>query len=385
MWKKTGHFVLQPTGYKAFMPLPFPPASFSGLPVHLGLKHAEAMRLIGKLDGITQLLPDKDFFLLMFVKKEATSSSQIEGTRATLADAVEAVVLSKKDQVEDVDDIIFYTKALNYGMKLHEKLPISVRFIRNLHEQLMKGARYTQHPFPGDFRYTQNWIGGSSPSNAVYVPPPPQEISKAIGDLEKFIHNQKDGYPPLIKAALLHSQFEAIHPFTDGNGRTGRLLVTIFIWKENLLELPVLYLSDFFRKNQNSYYRLLQGYHSNPAEVDPWLDFFLEGVIDTANAAIQMAADIASLREEDMLKIHGLGKVAANTAIDILRNLYAQPIIDAKKIIEWTPVKTRAGAQKIIDRFITLQILSPRDPDRVYARTYEYKRYLKIFQKDQKI
>ncbi len=382
MWKKLGDFRLQPAGYKAFIPLNFPPENFILLTPELEKKLGEAMRLIGKLDGISQLLPDQDFFLQMFVKKEAASSSQIEGTQATMVDAIEAEIIPRSALAPDVDDIIYYIRALNYGMNRFQTLPMSVRFIRELHQELMDGARSTQHSYPGDFRYTQNWIGGTSPSNARFVPPPPDEIPKALGDLEKFIHSKNDGYPPLVKAALLHAQFETIHPFTDGNGRTGRLLITLFLWQEKLLELPLLYFSEFFKKYQNLYYDRLQAYHNEPSNVEGWIDFFLESVISTATSAIQIASDINRIREKDMAKVHKLGKTAATTAIEILRNLFRQPIVDVAKIQEWTGVTTRAGAQKIIHRLIDLEILVKRDPKKKYGRTYEYRSYLELFQKD---
>ena len=339
------------------------------------------MRLIGKLDGISQLLPDHDFFLLMFVRKEAASSSQIEGTQATMIDAIEAAVLPKASQARDVEDITGYIRALNYGLERLSSLPFSVRFIREIHLELMTEARHTQNPFPGDFRITQNWIGGTSPSNAGFVPPPPHELPNALGDLEKFIHTKEDSLPSLIKAALLHAQFETIHPFTDGNGRTGRLLVTLFLWHEKLLELPLLYLSDFFKKNQNSYYKCLQAYHNEPTDIAGWIEFFLEGIIATATSAIEIASGINRIREADMTKVHQLGKTSAETAFKVLRQLYHQPIINIAKIQEWTNVTTRAGAQKIIDRLIKLGILVERDPANRYGRTYEYRSYLDLFQK----
>ncbi len=381
MWQKIGNLVQQPTGYKAFIPFPFPLKEPLILQSKLEAKHGEAMRMIGKLDGISQLLPDKDFFLLMFVRKEAASSSQIEGTQASMINAIEADVLPKTSLLGDVEDILFYIKALNYGIKRYNSLPISIRLIKEIHEKLTKGARSTHNPFPGEVRYTQNWIGGTSPSNARFVPPPPSELARCLSDIEKFI-NYKDSYSPLIKAALLHAQFETVHPFVDGNGRTGRLLITMFLWQEKLLELPLLYLSNFFKNHQNVYYERLQGYHSNPSKVEAWLDFFFEGIICTANSAVQIASSITKIREKDMAKIHKLGKPAAANAIEVLKNLFRQPIVDVSKIQKWTKVKTRAGGQKIIDRFINMGILIQRDPKKTYGRTYEYRSYLQIFQKD---
>lgn len=206
-------------------------------------------------------------------------------------------------------------------------------------------------------------------------------MPKKLFHLEKFIHAKETGFPSLIRAALLHAQFEIIHPFTDGNGRTGRLLITLFLWQEKLLELPLLYLSAYFKKHQDFYYERLQGYHSNPAEIESWLDFFLDGVIATAHSSIQIASKIVSIREKDMAKIHKLGKTAATSALEILRNLFKQPIVDVSKVQEWTNIKTRAGAQKVIDRLIKLDILVQRDPTKVYGRTYEYRSYLQLFEK----
>ena len=221
-----GSYQAQPAGYKAFIPFPFPPTTPITLSPEAEMKHAEAMRLLGKLDGISQLLPDKDFFLHMFVSKEATSSSQIEGTQATMVNAIEAEIVPSSTLPKDVCDIIHYMRALNYGIKRFETLPISVRFICEMHKELMDGAGSSHNPFPGEIRRSQNWIKGTSPANARFVPPPPHAISQALGDLEKFVHTKDMRFPPLIKAALIHAQFETIHPFVDGNGRTGRLLIT---------------------------------------------------------------------------------------------------------------------------------------------------------------
>jgi Fic family protein len=345
----------------------------------LQVKHGEAMRMLGKLDGISQLLPDVDFYLLMFVWKEAASSSQIEGTQATMINAIEAEISPPSFQAKDVADIICYVQALNYGIERLKDIPLSVRLIKEIHQKLMRDGRATQHPFPGEFRYTQNWIGGTLPSNAKFVPPPPEEISRCIGDLEKFIHDKKSSFSSLIKAALLHSQFETIHPFTDGNGRTGRLLITLFLWQEKLLDKPLLYLSSFFNKHQDLYYEKLQKYHSSSSEVHAWLDFFFEGIIATANSACKIAAKINQIREQDMIKISKLGKIASLSATEVLKKLFSQPIVDVAKIQKWTKT-TRAGGQKIIDRFINLEILIQRDPKKTYGRTYEYRSYIQTFE-----
>lgn len=376
-----GHFQMQPSGYKAFIPLPFPPNDLITFSPNLEIKHSEAMRLIGKLDGITQLLPDKDFFLLMFVRKESASSSQIEGTEATMVDAIEAEIMPRTALPQDVGDIIHYIRALNYGLNRFETLPMSVRLILEIHAELMKGARNSQYPFPGEIRRSQNWIRGTSPSNARFVPPPPNVVTEALSDLEKFIHAKEDKYSPLIKAALIHAQFETIHPFVDGNGRAGRLLITMFLWKEKLLDIPILYLSEFFKKHQSHYFDLLQGYHSNPSDIESWVDFFLEGVIETATSAIDLVRNINEIRERDMAKVHKLGRSSAENAVEMLRKLYSQPIVDLAKVQEWTGF-TRAGAQKVIDRLMDLEILFQKEPHVSYGRMYEYRSYLQLFDKD---
>lgn len=381
MWQTLGNLVNQPGGFKAFVPKKFPPEQKLILTPNLEIKLGEAMRLIGKLDGISRLLPDKDFFLLMFVRKEAASSSQIEGTQATFINAIEAEVSDMIMTTSDVEDIIHYIRALNYGLDRLKTLPLSVRLMKELHHELMRDGRCSQHPYPGEFRTTQNWIGGTMPSNALFAPPPPgEDLNRSLSELELFIHDHNSQIPPLLKAALIHTQFETIHPFIDGNGRTGRLLVTLYLWKENLLELPLLYLSDYFKKHQKQYYKSLQNYRSNPPDIYGWLSFFLDGIIETAQSAIHVIDSINHLREQDFAKLHQLGKVAAPTAVEVLRNLYRQPIIDYNTILKWTPISTRAGAQKVIDRLIHLSILTQRDPKKTYGRSYEYRNYLKLFQ-----
>jgi Fic family protein len=213
------------------------------------------------------------------------------------------------------------------------------------------------------------------------VPPPPHELSRVIGDLEQFIHAKDDTYLPLIKAALIHSQFETIHPFSDGNGRTGRMLVTMFLWQEKLLEIPVLFLSAFFNKHRKLYYERLQGYHSEPSNVEAWVEFFLEGVIETAGASIEISRKITKVRENDMERLQTLGKASAESGLVLLKNLYRQPIVDIAKVMEWTKF-SRMGAQKVINRFIEMGILTQRNPKEKYGRLYEYRAYLKIFDKE---
>ncbi|MCK5459535.1 Fic family protein [Candidatus Parcubacteria bacterium] len=374
---KIGLNVEQKQGFKAFVPHPFPPKEDFNFDTKILKKDNEATRLLGKLDGITKLLPDSDFFLLMYLRKDAASSSQIEGTRATMIDAIEADVKIKANIPEDVDDILHYIKALNYGIKRVEtdNFPMALRFIRELHKQLMHKARATHYSDPGEFRKSQNWIGGTRPDNARFVPPSINEMQRALNDLEKFIHSN-DTLPTVIKAGLIHAQFETIHPFLDGNGRTGRMLITFYFWKEGYLEKPVLFLSSYFKKHQKLYYEKLFGYHNG--NVHDWIDFFLDGVIEIANEAIDIVDKITSLRDKNTLKIQKFGKRASESASLVLPKLYGQPIVNINVIQKWTGF-TRAGAQTVVDRFIKIGILSPKNKDIKYGQSYIYKEYVGIF------
>lgn len=367
----------QPEGFNAFIPIPFPPKGGFEFDPKILKKNNEATRLLGKLDGITKLLPHADFFLLMYLRKDAASSSQIEGTMATMIDAIEAEVKINENIPKDVDDILHYIKALNYGMKrvTADNFPISLRLVRELHKELMRKARVTHFSDPGEFRRSQNWIGGTRPDNARFVPPPVKDMNTALGELEVFMHTE-DMVPTVIKAGLIHAQFETLHPFLDGNGRTGRMLITFYLWKEGFLEKPVLFLSSYFKKHQQIYYEKLLGYHNG--KVADWVDFFLDGVIEISNEAIDIVGKITVLREKDMEKVQALGKRASESAIIILSKLYGQPIVNNAIIQKWTGF-TRAGAQTVIERFIKIGVLTPKDKDKKYGQSYMYKKYLDIF------
>jgi len=372
-----GKMRMQPSGYQAFIPNPFPPKSGFNFPSQIMMKNDQATRLLGKLDGITTLLPDVDFFLLMYLRKDAASSSQIEGTQATLLDAIEAEITTRENLPADVDDILHYIKALRYGMQRTKKegFPISLRFIRELHRELTLGARTSQISNPGKFRTSQNWIGGTRPDNARFVPPPAHEMMASLADLEAFIHAE-DHLPIVIKSGLLHSQFETIHPFLDGNGRTGRMLITFYLWKERYLEKPVLYLSSYFKKHREVYYEKLSDYHHGL--VIEWLDFYLDGVIEIATEAIRTVEKITALHSKNLLKIQTLGKRASKSATKVLPNLYAQPIINNATIVKWTGF-SRQGAQIVIERFIEIGILRTKDENKKYAQLFSYQEYLDIF------
>src|SRR3989337_3516744 len=292
---KIGKLVQQPTGYKAFIPDKFPPEEQIILSNKTQQLHAKAVLMLGKLDGITQLLPDLDFFIFMYIRKEAAWSSEIEGTRATIIDVIKSEAQIESRFPQDVERIVHYIRAMEYGLKRLETLPLSLRFIREIHKVLIEKTIDAPGKTPGEFRTSHNWIGGGSPRTAAFVPPTPSEVHRCVSDLEKFLYS-KDGYPPLIKAALVHAQFETIHPFLDGNGRTGRLLTTFYLCTLGILERPVLYLSEYFLNNQRAYYDSLQTYHQENADVSGWLDFFLDGVAIIATEAIETSKKITILR-----------------------------------------------------------------------------------------
>lgn len=364
----------QPTDYVASVPLKFPNEEFFDVPQNILLKAVEAERLIGKLDGITLTLPAINFFLRMFSYKDATSSAQIEGTQATMADALEMSAKIENNQT-DATDIIFYINAMEYGIDRLREFPVSLRFIREIHKKLMDGARATHFSNPGEFRKSQNWIGGTSPSNASFVPVPHEKMDKSLDDLEKFIHNDTSTLP-LIAIAYAHAQFETIHPFLDGNGRVGRLLITFLLMKKGILEKPVLFLSSYFRRHKKIYYNKLNGYHDG--EVFEWVDFFLDGVIETAKEAIITTDNIRKIRDEDMEKIQVLAKRESDSGVKVLQYLFENPIVTTKSVMRATGF-TRSGAQKVIDRFIKLGILKAEQKEINYDIKYTYDKYFRAF------
>lgn len=313
----------------------------------------------------------------MYLRKDATSSSQIEGTMATMMDAIEAEVRTNMNIPQDVDDILHYIQALNYGMERvrEDDFPITLRFIRELHEKLMSSARASHFADPGNFRTSQNWIGGTRPDNARFVPPPPIEMQRALDDLEKFFHTEDD-ILEIIKAGIIHAQFETIHPFLDGNGRTGRMLISFYLWKAGLLEKPILFLSSYFRKYQALYYEKISAYHNGG--ISDWILFFIEGVIEIAEEAVWMVEKITELKERDFAKIRLFGKRASESAHFVLPKLYAHPVVNVSLIREWTGFST-PGAQMVIDRFMEVGILSPKNKDGKYGQSYVYGEYIDIF------
>lgn len=370
-----GTYVKQPQGYTAFIPSQFPPKEEISLASETTRLLERANLQVGKLDGITQTIPDLDFFIFMYVRKEAALSSEIEGTQATMVDSIKAELEMTKTLPKDVNDILHYIQAMNYGLNRLNQLPLSLRLIRDVHKVLMTRARGESFTYPGEFRARQNWIGGTNPINARFVPPPPDDMKNALNDLEEYLH-KKDMLPMLIKTALIHAQFETIHPFVDGNGRTGRLLITFYLCQQQILERPVLYLSEFFKRHRQLYFELLENYH-NKGEVVPWINFFLEGVATVSQDAIVTSKKINTLRNNDVQRVNSRGG-SPKAALLVLDKLYELPIVNVRKIQEWTGF-SRVGSYDLIKKLVGIGILQQRDKSIEYNRTFEYRDYLKIF------
>lgn len=295
---RAGSYVSQIGGYKAFVPKPLPPdppIQFDKELLHL---LSQADRELGRLDGTSAILPDVDLVVAMYVKEEAVRSSQIEGTQASLIDvlAFEADA-ALPENPQDIEEVINYIKALNYGLERVSTLPLSRRLICEIHQILLQGVRGTNRN-PGEFRTWQNYIGhsGGTIRTAKFIPPAPEDMNKALDDLEKFIH-EDESLPPLIKVGLIHAQFETIHPFLDGNGRMGRLLITFILCSEGILRKPLLYLSHFFSSHKLEYYEYLQKIRDE-GDWESWLKFFLQGVNEVAQEATTTATNIVQLREK---------------------------------------------------------------------------------------
>lgn len=323
-------YVKQPTGYVAFHPAPFPPADLQLSPALVG-SLSRADQALARLDGAASVIPDVNLFITMYIRDEATRSSQIEGTQATLADVVEAEVAHlDAERRNAVAEIQSYITALDLGLRRLTDLPVSLRLLREIHAELMSGVRGgSADRTPGEFRRTQNWIGGSSPSNARFVPPPVDQMQAALRDWELSIH-ATDELPVLVKIGLLHAQFETIHPFIDGNGRIGRLLITFLLTEWGVLRHPLLYLSGFLRRHVDEYYRRLQSIRDD-GDWEGWLTFFLDGVTDTAMEAAATVRAILDLRERDRQRIAELGQRAAN-GYRLHDNLFAAPLTTAADV-----------------------------------------------------
>jgi len=358
---------------RAYLPKPLPPDPPLDLN-RLLLLIGRAEQALGRLDGMTAILPSSSLFIFMYVRKEALLSSQIEGTQSSLSD----LLLFENNEtpfvpLDDVQEVSNYVSAMEHGLKrLAEGFPLSLRLIREMHRELLSKGRGSSKQ-PGEFRTTQNWIGGTRPGNALFVPPPSSHLMECLGDLERFLHDRTK-YPILIRAALAHVQFETIHPFLDGNGRLGRLLITLMLCEEKALTEPILYLSLFFKAHRSRYYELLQTVRER-GDWEAWLEFFLEGVIETSNQGVATAQRLLKLFERDRAKIAGLSR-AAPSALRMHAELQRSPLLSvpiaAKKLGTSRPT-VRKSLEHLQELDIVREITGKQR-----GRVYEYHQYLRI-------
>lgn len=351
-------------GYSAFVPHPLPPTPPLQIDDEMSRLMERANRALGRLDGCTYTLPNPDLFLYMYVRKEAVLSSQIEGTQASLDDLLEYEgKIEGKSSPDDLNEVSNYVEAMNYGLERLREFPLSLRLIREIHAQLMTGIR-GGHKNPGEFRTSQNWIGGTRPGNATFVPPPAHEVVPCLGALETFLHDET--VPPLLKAGLAHAQFETIHPFLDGNGRMGRLLITFILCHDQVLEKPLLYLSLFFKKHRQEYYERLNAVRRD-GDWEGWIKYYLQGVDEISKQATDAAKAIMDLLAADRQKVAGLGK-AAPTALTLLDLLYRRPYVTIPSVARELGISSPA-AGKAVRNLVALGILtevSGKKRDRVF-------------------
>ncbi|MFH2046614.1 MAG: Fic family protein [Pseudomonadota bacterium] len=360
---------------RSFVPAPLPPKPPIDWSPDLRDKFDYALMALGRLDSASALLPDTLLFLYMYVRKEAVLSSMIEGTQSSISD----LLLFELDQVpgvplDDVREVSNYVAALNHGLsRLAGGFPLCLRLLKEIHSILLSKGR-GGHQSPGEFRLSQNWIGGTRPGNATFVPPPPEKLLECLGEFEQFLHDQPERTPVLLKAALAHVQFETIHPFLDGNGRLGRLLITLLLCEQKALREPMLYLSLYFKTHRQYYYELLNEVRLT-GNWEAWLDFFAEAVIFTANQAVDTTKQLNDLSNEDHDKISGLGR-AALSSLQVHRALLERPIATADWLVKKTNVSP-ATVNKCLNHLENLGIVSELT-GRKRNRLFSYSRYIEI-------
>ena len=335
---------------------------------------SQADRQLGRLDMYSEHTPNIELFISMHVLKEATKSSKIEGTKTNIEDALQDKEEIAEEQRDDWEEVQNYINALNSAINSLDKLPLSSRLIKMAHKVLLQGVR-GKHKIPGQFRTSQNWIGGASIADATFIPPPHQEVSRLMGDLEKFSHNEEIKLPHLLKVALIHYQFETIHPFLDGNGRVGRLLITLYLVEKEILKKPILYLSDFLERNRQLYYdNLMKVRTSN--DIKQWFKFFLVGIIETAKGSIETFDNIMKLQKEVDSKIQGLGARASN-ARAVVSQLYIRPLINVQKVADLTELSL-PSAYKLVNELEQLGILKEITGAK-RGKQYWFDEYLNLF------
>jgi len=374
---RAGRYISQPSGYRAFMPAPLPPDPPLVMDATLTSLLSHADRALGKLDGSVLTLPNPDLFVFMYVRKEAVLSSQIEGTQSSLQDLLAAEAkLFDPDAPKDVEEVLNYVSAMKHGLARLDALPISTRLIREIHAKLMHGVR-GERLDPGELRRSQNWIGpgGSTIKTATFVPPPPHDVPEAMSQLEKFLHAD-DGLPPLLLIGLAHVQFETIHPFLDGNGRVGRLLITFLLTERGVLHKPVLYLSHYFKAHRQRYYEHLNAVRTSGAW-EAWMEFFLQGVQEVATEAADTAKRVLALREDHRRLITDRLGRAAGSGHRVLDELFRHPIVSVGDIRKTTGTSIQA-ANTLVSRLVDAGILREITG---YARNrrFRYEPYIAMF------
>ncbi len=363
----------------AYVPPPLPPEPPLALSPQLLQRLSEADRAIGRLDGVAMLLPDKALFLYMYVRKEAVLSSQIEGTQSTLDDLLqfENAALAGKP-LDDITEVSNYVDAMMFGLGVlrdPKGLPLCLRLLRDMHARLLQKGR-GQGKNPGEFRRSQNWIGGTRPGNAHYMPPPVNEMEKCLGDLERFLHDDSGFIPPLIKAGMLHVQFESIHPFLDGNGRLGRLMIALFLVEKKILHEPLLYLSLYLKTHREQYYRLLQDVRLR-GDWETWTEFFLTGVAETANNAYESAMRIVALFQADRERIAACGE-QTNSMLRIHELLQTHPFLNAAQARQKTGLSAPT-VNKAFEALENLKIIG-EITGKQRGRVFAYTEFLKILE-----
>ncbi len=373
---RAGRYVSQPGGYDAFYPAPYPPTDLV-LDRRLLALLSAADHELGRLVGASEILPNPDLFVRMYVRREAVLSSQIEGTQASLMDVLEYEAMRARSELRvDVREVSNYVAALRYGLRRVSSLPLSLRLLREIHAWLMRNARGGEPAkTPGEFRRSQNWVGGPSPATARYVPPLVPEMNRALDEFERALH-ERPPYPPLISLALAHAQFETIHPFLDGNGRIGRLLVTFLLCEYGVLKEPLLYLSIFFKEHRQVYYERLQAVRDD-GDWEGWLAFFLEGVATVAHEATDTARKIVRLREQLRNDLPSrLGRRTGN-GLALLDQLFLHPVV-AVKTVETLLHLSQPAALALVDALVDVGVLREASGRR-RNRIFEFRDYLALF------
>lgn len=337
----------------------------------------QATHKLGELNAFSQLIPDIDFFISMHIAREATQSSRIEGTQTSIQEALQDADQISPEKKDDWTEVQNYIEAMNYSIAQLEKLPLSNRLFKQTHKKLLQGVR-GKHKMPGEFRSSQNWIGGSKLADAAFIPPAHDDVPELMSDLEKFLNNDDLHIPHLIRIGIAHYQFETIHPFLDGNGRLGRLLITLYLVSNGILRKPALYLSDFFERNRSHYYDKLTVARTQN-DLTQWLTFFLIGVLETAESSIKTFHAIIRLRKAlEEKKIIKLGKRSA-LALELLHHLYSKPIIDMTEAAKVLDVNI-STSQRLIQEFLRLKILKEQTGFK-RNRVFIFKEYLELFKK----